>query len=1263
MRKERSNSTTSTSSRLSLKTSIDGLKSLFQRSRRDSTPLATPTTPTYGNHATFERARLVVPPLRTTSIEPSRLSVAIADANALDVNAPELSLNAEHVARSSSPRSTLSRVSELTITANTVHAAPLISSPIAQLDPEPAFDDDPVFLVSVEPPTRATTVAHVQPQAPPPPAITPDLPPKEPKGKERFFADPVERQQSALISTIPQKSLFHTGLKHLSQDSTTHNPTLAFMSFTKALEKAAIHTSYDYNWYSHATCLNNMAVAKRQAGEYAEALEILEQAWGVAIRALVDEKERLVSMGMYLGDGWMDQVIRVLDLENHADWIGYEETKFAMEGSGLNGRKISVKSESGTSSTAGSSSGSTIQGSSSSNLGGYEEVGVRKLSTRSHLGKELDGQRKSTRSSWGKDIEGRKLSGRSEATYGKEVDGGGRKISVKSAASDNSNGSKEPGLLRDPVNSKTIHGPPLVVFFLDILTNFGNVLFNLGQIEDSVDSHSNCLRLAENVLEFFPLDTEFRMSFPLAISRRLSAAMTGVKPVDEHDEKSFFYDPNFPVPAPNHRIHLSYLHRSIILAQARSLTHLGVCCQTLGLDDAAIQCNSHAFEIVSFYKKYGVIGGVSPCQVVESAGSGGDEDREDAEESISKSLSVKEQRNTDSQKLAQWEIQVEQEEMTRAYTREAVDPLVGTVLANFAASYYAKGRVAAAMNQLVDATNIFKSLDYALPLTHAKCNIYALKVEVGRTFKGLHWTKLMEMIVTGSSAAEEAQVYWQPIGNETAARQHYGATWTIPAWKGLKTSFNVFKERNDLNGMLGAMLNMASVQLINNQPFIALHILASLLTEETVAGKSLSSTPEAIISNNPQVPEFLKLHTHFLLCQAVYLLHRYKKNTSDTSFPHSLFPQVVFLDTDQEQMLFCELEPIQRLAHALSPEIVDVLNLNALASEFLASFHILEILRDEIVQGVPYSLLYSYIGVSGFAKLAAMFSSISNNSSSNSLASKLSSSFSNSNQHVFGMGVGIDLKTQQSFLIRSMMGKNDWADASFNSKRGDYMLTSDLFRQAVDNMDFAAKDCLELLNGSNDDNTSFRYHERRRTEAFEGFVASLYQLGPELQREMPPSSSATMGRGRHTNPSLHIPRFIASVQASTFSSINMFSISSDILVNTAFLIKENSRFKEELVVSLKIKQQGVSPDRMMKLLLDSCSATYRSSLGMCDNCLKDLLEGISVYDPEIVFVSQGGVVVQACVEERFRSNANLVRLRGNLEGEGKFVFPCRHFHV
>ncbi|KAI9335117.1 hypothetical protein BDR26DRAFT_866201 [Obelidium mucronatum] len=1099
-----------------------------------------------------------------------------------------------------------------------------------------------------------------------------------------------------------------------------------------------------------------MAVAKRQCGEYSEALEILQQALGVSVRALVDEKERLVTMGMYLGDGWMDQVIRGLDLENSSEWITYEESKIAMAtivpSQERDGGGTSIRSES---ECGGSSSGSQAR---SITPGGYSvnedgSGGVRKLSARSFLGKELNGRRISGKSSTlGKEIDGRKLSdsirtGITSTTYGKDIDSA-RKVSIKSESSGNSGTSREPGLLRDPANSKTIHGPPLVILFLDLLTNFGNVLFNLGQIEESIDSHSNCLRLAESVLEYFPLDTEFRMSFPLAVSWRLSAAMTGViptppppPPASLQQEKSFFHDPNLPIPAPNHKIHLSYLHRSIILAQTRSLTLLGVCCQSLGLDDAAVQCNSHAFEIIAFYKKYSVVGGMASCQEVEisnggggggSSGGGGEADKEEVEESMKQSsISMKENRKSNAnaagelaQKQAQWQMQLEQEEKTRVYTRELVDPLIGMVLANFAASYYAKGRPAAAFNQLIEASQVFKTLNFTLPLARVRSSIAALKVHLGHSFKNLHWSKLMEMVVSGTSSAEEAAVYWQPLGLESAARRHYGSIWATPGWMGLKQSFKIFKEKNDLGGMLLAMLNMASAQLTNNEPFIALYILGSMLMEETESGKSLSSTAEAIITNSPRIPEHLKLQTHYLLCQSIYLIYRYKKPETNNygsppqrqppPFPESLFPKVIFFDKEQEQMLFCDLEPIQKLAISLSPQIDNVLDLNLLASEFLASFHILELQRDEIVQGVHYSLLFPYIGASGFARQSNVFDTLSrtSNSDNNGIEGGGGGGGGDGNrpgpknQHVFGIGVGIDFKTQQSLLIRSMMGKNDWVEASYNHEQGDFYILSELFRQSVDNMDFVAKDLLELLNlgdGSVSETLGMGMTGLRRratmaasqaaarnsrgmgnesggggggVRVFDGFVSSLYQLGPILEKIPPTQSTETAAareNPRHIPACLSVSQFIAAVQTSSFAASNMFAVSSDILVSTAYLIKNYSRFKEELVVSLKFKQHGgVTPDRMMKLLLDAYTASVRSGLGMCESCLKDLMEGISVYEPEIVYVSPSGVVLGP--EENIipappnsssssSSSYDHDQLRDTLEGQGKFSFPCRHFNT
>ncbi|KAJ3298395.1 hypothetical protein HDU79_010981 [Rhizoclosmatium sp. JEL0117] len=1056
---------------------------------------------------------------------------------------------------------------------------------------------------------------------------------------------------SASTPVSQTKTLFDAGLKCLTPGP-THNPRQAFAKFSQALNKAD-RSSSGYNWYAEATCLNNMSIAKRQSSEFEEAAKYNKDAWAVAIRALFDERELLLMQKKYFGDSWMDHVIGVLDLDQHEVWISHSRRAYSEDGeySGINLYDGTTDEGKGK---------QPIYRTSESNEAPSSDESVRRMESFK---------------------------------------------SAKSATSSNI-----PGLLQG--TNKTIHGPPVVVIFLDLLTNNGNILFETGDLEAAITCHANCLRLAESMLELFPLEVDFRMSFPLSLARRLSAAMTGVIPPD-HDQLSsnttslndrdFFFDPNYPTPTPTHRIRLSYLHRSLINAQARSLTHLGLCCQALGLDDAAIQCNSHAYEIIAFYKKYTVVGSIVPGMEVKppeppesvvvaaeaaAAASAAESkvERQEFVDELSSSSSIRDVETesvvakTSSKKnkivlpLVPWlEAQKEMMVKTNVYFKEVVDPTIGAILGNFAASFYAKGRIAAAFDYLVDSSSVFREIGFAEGVELTNASISALKVDFGRSLKNLHWAKQMELLTAGRIAQiEECALYWTKLGIETAAREHYGAAWTVPGWKGLKQSFLYFKEKDNLFSMLVTMLNMVSAQITNNQPYVALYILGNLMTESTRSGLSLSTTKEAQRTLRPELPETLKLHAHFLYCQTIYLLQRHIDPLD--------FPKLI-INIRQDFYLDMSLDGLNILARALNPEITDPLNLETLVSTFSTQFQALDKMREEVVQSVPYSFLYFFIGASGFYTLA---------SSMKKFVDLTLDNRANKNPHLYGIGVGIDMKMQQYNLVLAIPGKQKWvevvnSDDYENMHRNYTAQKQKLYDGVYMSLDIAAKEALDkwrdnseegsggrgMVGGSAGNNRGVGGSSSvvsggfmSPSTRFIGFVPDLYKLGPIL-RDVAPivggvSGADGMGRGSNAPP---VSRYVASIQASFFCATGLLSVSSDVLVNSAYLIQQGSRYKEDIVLALKIKEDGsVQPDVMMGQLLDACGSSYRGGLGMCDSCLRMLLEEVAVWSPEIAFVSTKGIVVRSEAQEENNRGLSQQFVREQTEQESK-VFPCRHYYV
>ncbi|KAI8845619.1 hypothetical protein BJ741DRAFT_585303 [Chytriomyces cf. hyalinus JEL632] len=987
-----------------------------------------------------------------------------------------------------------------------------------------------------------------------------------------------------MIQPKPPATLFEQGV-HLLSPEGGQSSAQAYAKFDQALRRAPAPGQPNYNWYAHVTCLNNMAVAKRQASRFDDALSRIQEAWGVAVGAVVQEKRRLLAIGEEAGSDWMELVVDSLALDQDAIWVS------AIQEHHTDGNDVG-----GGSSSGGGSSGSEFH-------------------------------------------------------------------------------KTEPAPMDDE-NIRILHGPPIVALFLDLTTNMGNILYNVGYIPESLNQHSSCLRLGESVLEAFPLDAEFRMSFPLSIPNRFATTMTGglqSAPVAVPGEPqpaagAVQPDPNMPAPPLNRRLHLSFLHRTVIIAQARSLTHLAVCCQALGLDDAALQCNSHAHEIVSFYRKFGIIGGVRDgTQVVRS---------EAAETPGAVVVRAKSKRIKRDEQFRWQEMQTQKMDV---FAKDIIEPLQAGVIANLAMSFYMKGRFASSMEYLVRSSVLFRKLGHVLAYTRVLSSIHALKIDLGRSLKGLHWIRNMETQASGPTEIDECSRYWGPprihginvdpssADPDTFASASIGANWINPGLKDLKACLEIFKEKDDLFSVLLTLVNLATGYIINGQPYIALYILGSMLNEQTASGLSLLKMTDDNDSSTAKMPEVLKLHTHFTLCQAVFLVLRLQNGPNEELFPR-------FIDIDPETLLCCYSEPISALIEAMDLQIHNFLDLDMLCVGFVTAVQDLEKTRDEIMSDISYAMLYiTYIGEGGYFGAAARYmntlSSASQGPSTTTDQAYLS--------HIYGIGTGVDFYSQQSILIRMLMGKNDWLNAS-NIYRYETRGRSILYyTQGAQKLDTTVKDALEL----------FRRGSGEVTNASSGLISNLHE-STIAALLIPPMSGDGYGSGdSYDNLSIDqqqvqpartpaISKFTAAMQTSMFTAPSLFAISGDIMAYGAFQMSvQRSRnqysgdgIAADLLSVLRIPSTP-TPARIHRDLLAAGAAAYSGGLGMCEGCMRDMLRDPDSYG-ELVFVSTEGAIVGATPhagEVVFGGaadpdNSILVK-RGLVDLRGRHMFPCRHYYV
>ncbi|KAL2914402.1 hypothetical protein HK105_205969 [Polyrhizophydium stewartii] len=132
-------------------------------------------------------------------------------------------------------------------------------------------------------------------------------------------------------------------------------------------------------------------------------------------------------------------------------------------------------------------------------------------------------------------------------------------------------------------------GPPIVVWLMQLTNNLGNAYFSVGDYEAAILQYENCKRLVETTLEEYPLPEDLVAAIHSASS---SAATATAADAASNNPRST------PAP-PTKQFRLSYLHRQALIAQARSLTHLGAAFGALGFSASSIQHHRAAHALLT----------------------------------------------------------------------------------------------------------------------------------------------------------------------------------------------------------------------------------------------------------------------------------------------------------------------------------------------------------------------------------------------------------------------------------------------------------------------------------------------------------------------------------------------------------------------------------------------------------------------------------------------------------------------------------------
>ncbi|TPX61322.1 hypothetical protein PhCBS80983_g01177 [Powellomyces hirtus] len=428
-------------------------------------------------------------------------------------------------------------------------------------------------------------------------------------------------------------------------------------------------------------------------------------------------------------------------------------------------------------------------------------------------------------------------------------------------------------------------GPPIVCWFLQLTTNLGNAYYCLGQYQEAIQYHDMCKRLAEAVLEEYPLPAQFtlgnlqRNASTASLSK---AAGTASEASGEGGDSSNHRNSADAGPSTKTKIKLSYLHRQTLLAESRSLTHLGLCHQQLGLDDEALATHKQAESIVTFYSARLLLATTSTRKA---------------------SLSNPQDISTE------------------------VSAAEAATVANLGTSYYAKGRVPLAMEYHKRAAKLFGNIGDSVGKAKEEANVGCLSIEVGKVVNLLQWSREMEHPpadshtagdVMGDGSVSNLDMHYQNLGHEIdleGCRKYWGpprletVNWGTGAPdehapeilgqplfdEGILSLYEVekvFRETDDWIGLDFVFANLGYVLL--HQPYLALYYLSRLVHEpiEELGGGTAppsqlyATATDLAHRSRGGIPTFLFPHVYFTLTQALFVLTRLQQEQPD----RPLFP-------------------------------------------------------------------------------------------------------------------------------------------------------------------------------------------------------------------------------------------------------------------------------------------------------------------------------------------------------------------------------------
>ncbi|KAJ3383300.1 hypothetical protein HDU92_004269 [Lobulomyces angularis] len=413
-------------------------------------------------------------------------------------------------------------------------------------------------------------------------------------------------------------------------------------------------------------------------------------------------------------------------------------------------------------------------------------------------------------------------------------------------------------------------GPPIVVAFLNLVSNIGNINFSLGSFEEAIKWHENCLRLVDAVLEEFPLPVGFD---PPAAKSNSEKSTTSEVPIKKNLKKLRSNDVK--------KLRLSYLHRETLLAQIRSFTHLGICLQSLGHDDEALFYQVRASSVLAFFSSQAPSSQSSRKSSLVSA------------------------------------------VINHATQYEAV------VSANHGTILHTLGDYSKSLELHERSAMKFIDIHDTYSLVKERGNLGCIWIDIGKSMNSVHWLHNLQKHLKlfpdtdrliNSPVIEKTEIFWGPPlidGLNANLFEDLDINTTVSAGskqigKGIDILDNMLeksKQVGDWMGIMNCCLNMAIGCTLTQQPFLALYYLSRTV-------HVLNENYELSIGSL-SIPAYFEINIFSVLTQTLYLIVRMQA-TSDIQFFNS-----ENVDSPQNP------QTLNNILLALGIDTIDASNLNS----------------------------------------------------------------------------------------------------------------------------------------------------------------------------------------------------------------------------------------------------------------------------------------------------------------------------------------------